>query len=171
MAMKSSLVEAFHVQIQAEFQSAYVYLGMTAWFTENNLPGFASWMKVQWEEETTHAMKLFDFLHHRGESVVLRPLEEPSRTYSSALDVFENVRKHELAITDRINKLYALALEQIDLPSQIVLQWFINEQVEEESLVTEIVERLKLVGSDGPSVYLLDRQLASRTAGAPGTGQ
>ena len=162
MAMNQQLVDAFNAQIQAEFQSAYVYLGMAAWFTENNLPGFAQWMRVQWEEETQHAMKLFDFLHNRGERVMLRPLSAPGDTYTSALDVFEHVHQHEQSITSSINALYEHALNTKDLPSQIVLQWFINEQVEEEALVIEIIERLKLVGSDGPSIYLLDRQMATR---------
>ncbi len=164
MPMKPKLVEAFNVQIQAEFQSAYTYLAMAAWFTENNLPGFAQWMRIQWQEETMHATKLFDFLHSRGESVTLRPLTAPVKKYSNPLSVFETVRKHEMAITASINALYELALKEKDLPAQIMLQWFINEQVEEEALVMEIIERLKLVGGDGPSVYLLDRQMASRPA-------
>ncbi|MCX6140485.1 MAG: ferritin [Candidatus Kapabacteria bacterium] len=167
--MKPKLVDAFNAQIQAEFQSAYTYLGMAAWFTENNLPGFAQWMRIQWQEETMHAMKLHDFLHSRGESVTLRALVAPSKKYSSAVQVFEQVRKHEQSITASINDLYELALKEKDLPSQIVLQWFINEQVEEEALVMEIIERLKLVGSDGPSVYLLDRQMAVRPTPTTGT--
>ncbi len=166
MPMKPKLVEAFNAQIQAEFQSAYTYLGMAAWFAENNLPGFAQWMRVQWQEETMHAMKLYDFIHNRGASVTLRPLTAPAKKFTTALSVFEQVRKHELAITASINDLYELALKEKDLPAQIVLQWFINEQVEEEALVMEIIERLKLVGSDGPSVYLLDRQMATRPAPA-----
>lgn len=169
MAMKSKLVDAFNTQIRAEFQSAYTYLAMAAWFTENNLPGFAQWMRIQWQEETMHAMKLHDFLHSRGESVTLLALAAPVKKYSSAVQVFEQVRKHEQSITSSINNLYELALNEKDLPSQIVLQWFINEQVEEEALVMEIIERLKLVGSDGPSVYLLDRQMAVRPAPAAGT--
>ena len=170
MPMKPKLVDAFNIQIQAEFQSAYTYLGMAGWFTENNLPGFSQWMRIQWQEETLHAMKLHDFLHSRGESVTLRPLTAPPKKYTSAVQVFEQVRKHEQNITSSINDLYELALKEKDLPSQIVLQWFINEQVEEEALVMEIIERLKLVGSDGPSVYLLDRQMSSRTMPADGSG-
>jgi len=163
MAMKTNLVQAFHTQIQAEFQSAYVYLSMAAWFTENNLPGFATWMRVQWEEETQHAMKLVDFLHNRGEAVVLHAIASPTATYSSPLDVFERVREHEQKITASINALYELSLQEKDLPSQIVLQWFINEQVEEEATVVDIIERLRMVGSDGPSIYLFDREMGSRT--------
>lgn len=163
MAMKTNLVEAFHTQIQAEFQSAYVYLSMASWFTEHNLPGFAQWMRVQWEEETQHAMKLVDFLHNRGEAVVLHAIASPTATYESPLDVFERVREHEQKITSSINALYELSLQGKDLPSQIVLQWFINEQVEEEALVVDIIERLRMVGSDGPSIYLFDREMGTRT--------
>lgn len=163
MAMKTNLVQAFHTQIQAEFQSAYVYLSMASWFTENNLPGFATWMRVQWEEETQHAMKLVDFLHNRGEAVVLHAIASPTATYASPLDVFERVREHEQTITSSINALYEMSLQEKDLPSQIVLQWFINEQVEEEATVVDIIERLRMVGSDGPSIYLFDREMGTRT--------
>lgn len=162
MSMKDKLVDALNEQIQAEFQSAYLYLSMASWFTENSLQGFAHWMRIQWHEETMHATKLYDFAHGRGASVTLLSLDAPERRFKNAVEVFETVRKHELAITARINTLYDLAVHEKDLPLQIVLQWFINEQVEEESQVIEIIEHLKMVGSDGPSIFLLDRQMASR---------
>lgn len=166
--MQPKLVVALNDQIRAEFQSAYHYLAMSAWCVEHNLPGMAHWMRMQWQEETMHATKLFDFLHHRGAAAHLQALEEPRREYASALDVFEHVRHHEQMITARINDLYDLAVAERDRPLQIILQWFINEQVEEEASVTEIVERIRLVGSDGPSIYLLDRELAQRAAPAAG---
>lgn len=166
--MQPKLVGALNEQIRAEFQSAYVYLAMSAWCAEHNLPGMAHWMRMQWQEETMHATKLFDFMHHRGASATLLALEQPRRDYASALDVFEHVRQHEQMITGRINDLYDLAMEERDRPLQIILQWFINEQVEEESQVAEIIERIRLVGTDGPSVYLLDRELAQRPAPAAG---
>ncbi len=162
MAMKEKLVDAINEQIQAEFQSAYLYLSMASWFTDSSLQGFAHWMRIQWHEETMHAMKLYDFVHGRGASVTLLQIEAPQRKFKNAVEVFELVRKHEVAITERINVLYELAVQEKDLPLQIVLQWFINEQVEEESQVIEIIEHLKMVGSDGPSIFLLDRQMASR---------
>jgi ferritin len=162
--MKAKLVKAINEQIQAEFESAYLYLSMSAWCTENNYPGFAHWLKTQWQEETLHATKLYDFLHSRAASVHLQQIKEPARTFTSPLAVFEAVRKHEISITDRINKLYELALAEKDYPLQIVLQWFINEQVEEEANVIGIIDQLRMIGSDGPAVYLLDRQLASRPA-------
>ena len=168
MAVKPKLVTAINSQIQAEFQSAYHYLAMAAWFEENNLSGFAHWMNLQWQEETAHAMKLFRFLHDRGGIVTLETIDAPTATYSSPLDVFESVRDHERSITERINDLYEFAVQEKDLPLQIVLQWFINEQVEEEAVVEGIVDRLKLIGGDGPSIYLLDRQLGGRAQAGPG---
>jgi ferritin len=167
--MQSRLVQAINEQIQAEFESAYIYLAMSAWCAERNLPGMAHWMRMQWQEETMHATKLYDFLLSRGDSAQLLSIKEPRRTYASAIELFEAVRQHEQYITGRINDLYDLALEERDRPLQIVLQWYISEQVEEEAQVAEIVERLRLVGTDGPSIYLLDRELAQRAAPtAPG---
>lgn len=164
--MQARLAKALNEQIQAEFQSAYIYLAMSAWCAERNLPGMAHWMRMQWQEEKMHASKLFDFLLSRGASAHLLALAEPRKDYASATDVFEQVQHHEQYITSRINDLYDLAIEERDRPLQIVLQWFISEQVEEEAQVAEIVERLRLVGTDGPSIYLLDRELAQRAAPA-----
>jgi len=169
--MKEKLANAINDQIQAEFQSAYLYLAMSAWCAEANLPGCAHWLRLQWQEETMHATKLFDFIHSRGGSAHLKDLKEPKRTYGSLVEVFESVRVHEQHITALINGLYELAVAEKDYPLQIVLQWFINEQVEEESQVMELIERLKMVGSDGPSIYLFDRQLATRTLQLPTSGQ
>ncbi len=168
MPIKPKLAEAINDQIQAEFQSAYQYLAMAAWFEENNLSGFSHWMRLQWQEETGHAMKLFTFLHDRGGVVKLQAVNVPDTTWNSPLEVFEDVQRHEQMITERINTLYELAVTEKDLPTQVVLQWFINEQVEEEAVVDGIIDRLKLVGSDGPSIYLLNQELGSRSADGAG---
>lgn len=118
-----------------------------------------------------HATKLFDFVHSRGGSAHLKTLTEPRREYATLADVFAHVREHELYITSRINDLYELAVNEKDYPLQIVLQWFINEQVEEEAQVIEIIERLKMIGSDGASIYLFDSQLANRPAPATPSAQ
>jgi len=167
--MNATLAEAINEQIRAEFHSAYVYLAMSAWAAENNLPGTAHWLRMQWQEETMHAAKFFDFMHSRNASVHLLAIDEPTRSYASLHDIFEQVRHHEQSITERINVLYDKAVEHRDRPLQILLQWFVNEQVEEESQVNGIIDQLKLVGSDGPSVFLLDRQLAVRPAPQPPT--
>jgi ferritin len=126
-------------------------------------------MMLQWQEEIQHAMKLYTFLQSRGGVVHLQALAEPVAAYQSPLQCFQEVLAHEQAVTQRINDLYEQAQQQKDLPLQIVLQWFISEQVEEESMVNEVLDRLTLIGADGPSIYLLDRQLATRIA-APSTG-
>lgn len=163
MSIRPKLAEAVNNQIQLEFQSSYLYLAMSAWFTQNNLPGCAHWMQMQWQEETVHAMKLYKFLHDRGGKVRLQGITAPEHAFTSALEVFKQVQHHEELITAAINDLYELAVQEKDLPLQVVLQWFINEQVEEESQVADIIDQFSLIGTDGPSVYLLDRQLASRT--------
>lgn len=168
MPMKTSLIEAVNEQIRNEFQSAYLYLAMSAWFTHKNLPGFAHWMKIQWEEETGHAMKLFQFVHDRGGIVILKLLEAPAIQYDSPTTLFEEVLRHEQQVTADINDLHDLAVKERDLPLQIILQWYITEQVEEEAHVEEILGKLKYLGADGPSLYLLDRHLAARTV--PGKG-
>ena len=168
MAIKPKLADAINDQIQAEFQSAYQYLAMAAWFEENNLSGFTHWMRLQWQEETAHAMKLFTFLHDRGGVVKLQSINVPDASWGSPLEVFEDVQKHEQRITERINDLYELAVQEKDLPTQVVLQWFINEQVEEEAVVDGIIDRLKLIGSDGPSIYLLNRELGARSGDSAG---
>lgn len=119
---------------------------------------------MQWREEIQHAMKLFTFLHDRGGEVLLQGLAAPTASYESPLHCFEEVLAHEQYITERINNLFELAQREKDLPLQVVLQWYINEQVEEEAQVMEVLDRLKLVGTDGPSIFLLDRQLAERSA-------
>ncbi|MFZ9870469.1 MAG: ferritin [Candidatus Kapaibacteriota bacterium] len=165
MPITPAVVEAINNQIQAEFQSAYQYLAMSAWFHENNLPGCAHWMNIQWQEETAHAMKLFGYVHDRGGAVTLQAITAPEHTYASPLDVFRAVREHEAWITSRITELYDIAVAHRDLPLQIMLQWFISEQVEEEAVVDSIIERLQMIGGDGPSIYLLDRELGGRPGG------
>ena len=168
--MKKNLIDAVNEQIRNEFQSAYLYLAMSAWFTRKNLPGFAHWMHMQWEEETMHAMKLFDVLHARGGEVTLKPLDAPEINYASTLALFEEVLKHEQGVTSDINELHDLAVKEKDLALQITLQWYITEQVEEEAQVEEIIGKLKIIGSDGPSIFLLDGQLAARTSPAQKPG-
>jgi len=164
MSMKSSLVDAVNEQIRNEFQSAYLYLAMSAWFKSKNLPGFAHWMHLQWEEENMHAMKLFGVLHDRGANVTLKPLDAPAINYDTPLALFEDVLEHERGVTKDINDLHDLAVKERDLAMQITLQWYITEQVEEEAQVEEIIGKMKILGSDGPSLFLLDQQLASRPA-------
>jgi ferritin len=149
-------------QIQAEFQSGWLYLALAGQFEEKNLDGFAHWMKMQWKEEQEHAMKFYDHLVNRDGKVELYALEKPRVEGDNVAEIFESVLKHEQYITKRINKLYDLAGEENDNPLRVLLQWFIDEQVEEEANALNILEKIKMVGEDGTSLYLLDRELGQR---------
>jgi len=154
---------AMNEQIKNELFSAYLYLSMAAFFEEKNLPGFAHWMRVQAQEEQVHAMKFYDFIHDRGGKVTLLPLEQPKTEWKSALDAFNDAYAHEQLVTSMINKIYEIALEEKDYPSQIMLQWFIDEQVEEEKNASDIVEQLKRIEERGTAILMLDHELRKRS--------
>lgn len=158
--------DAMNEQIQAELYSAYIYLGMAAYYDAVNLPGFAHWMRLQTQEEMAHAMKFYHFIYDRGGSVVLQAIEQPSSEYDSPLAAFEETLAHEQKVTARIHDLYALAVEEKDYASQSFLQWFVDEQVEEEKTASEIVEQIKMIQDSKMGLFMLDRQLAGRQAEA-----
>jgi len=162
--MNKKLLDEMNVQINKEMYSGYLYLAMAAHFEEENLSGFANWMTVQAEEELEHAMKFFKFLPEAGGKVILDTIEKPDSDFGSPQKVFEQVLKHEQYVTSRIHLLYKLAVETREYPTQIFLQWFVNEQVEEEKNATEILENLKLAGESGNALLMMDRALAQRRA-------
>ena len=135
------------------------------------MPGMAKWMRVQSEEEHTHAMRLFDHVISRGGSVVLQPIEKPVTKFKSPLAAFEASLGHERKVTSAINKLYAMAQAEQDYPSQVMLQWFINEQVEEEKNVGTVIDQLRMAGDSPSALLMLDQMLGSRTEGADGNPQ
>ena len=161
--------EAINQQINAELYSAYLYLSMSSYFKSVNLAGFANWMKIQAQEEVTHAMKFYDYLIERGGRATMLPIDAPKTTWSSPLSVFEETYKHEQKVTGLINNLMNLALAEKDHASVNMLQWFIDEQVEEESSADEIVQKLKLVGDRGSGLFMLDQQLGQRVFTPPST--
>jgi ferritin len=161
--MLSNAVEkAINDQIKNELYSAYLYLSMSAYLESANLSGMARWMRLQRDEEMAHAMKFFDYVYDRGGRVVLQAIDQPPAEFGSPLDVFEKALAHEQKVTGLINQIYDLAVKENDYPSQIELQWFITEQVEEEKSAGDIVELLKVIGDHGPSVIMVDRQLGAR---------
>ncbi|MDQ3987529.1 MAG: ferritin, partial [Actinomycetota bacterium] len=137
---------AMNEQLAKELQSAYVYLGMSAYCESVNLPGFAEWLRVQFQEELDHAMRFYNFVIDRGGKVRLNALDEPSVDFSSPLEVFEQALKHEQAVTQSIHELYELVDNERDYASQAWLDWFATEQVEEEKNVGQIVDSLKMIG-------------------------
>jgi ferritin len=162
MRLDKKLEQAMNEQVTKEFQAAYLYLAMAAWCEERNFDGFARWMRVQAKEETSHALKIFDFVLDRGGSVALGAIAEPKATWKTPLAVFEAAAKHEAAVSASILSIYETAGKAKDYSSQIMLEWFITEQVEEEKTSTTIVEHLRRAGDSSAALMMLDRQLGER---------
>lgn len=162
--IKNKMVDAFNKQINAEMYSSYLYLSMAAWFEAKNLKGMAQWMRVQAQEESGHAMKFFDHLVERGGTVVLAEIAAPAATWTSSLGAFEEAYKHECEVTRLIHGLADLAAGEHDHASAVFLQWFVSEQVEEESAADEIVQKLKMVGEHRNGLFMMDRALGERKA-------
>ncbi len=154
--------KAINDQINAELYSAYLYLSMVAYFEDENLPGMATWMTAQAQEEVAHAMKFFDYINERGGRVILEAIEKPDIEWGSPLAVFEAAYKHEQYVTGRINDLVDIAEEVKDRATFNFLQWYVEEQVEEESSADEIVQKLKRIGDKSGMLYMLDKELGGR---------
>ena len=160
--MKGAVKEAINEQIKHEFYSAYLYLSMAGSFEVANLTGFAHWMREQAKEEMNHAMKFFDFLLDRGDQARLQAIDAPPYAFRSPLDTFEQALEHEKEVTSLIHDLYGIAVRENDYAAQVMLNWFVAEQVEEEKSATEIVERLRMAGEDSAALLLLDAELRER---------
>ena len=154
---------ALNSQLNAELYSSYLYLSMNAYFKSVNLDGFANWMYYQAQEELEHAMKFYDFIIQRGGNVQLQQIEAPPSEWSSPLAVFEATLKHEQKVTGLINDLVDVANEERDHATNIFLQWFVSEQVEEEENVGGVLEQLKLMGDAKGGLFMIDRELAKRS--------
>jgi ferritin len=162
MKLSKKMEAAINEQVNAEFYSSYLYFSMALYFEQANLKGFANWMHMQAHEEWRHGKKLVDYLVERGAAPNLKAITKPPATWRSPLSVFLDSLKHEQKVTVMINKLYDLAKKEGDHATEIALQWFVSEQVEEESSVSEIVERLKLAGDKGHALLIVERELAMR---------
>jgi len=160
--LSDKMLEALNKQVKEELFSAYLYLSMSGHFESVNLHGFANWMRCQTQEEIVHAMKIFDFINERSGQVALQPLKGPDTSWDSPLAAFEAAYKHECYITGCIGKLVDLAREVGDHATESFLQWFVNEQVEEEASTDEVVQQLKLAGDSGHALLMLDRELGQR---------
>ena len=161
--LSDKVLDALNNQLHMELESAYVYLGMSAYFESEGLPGMAAWMRRQFDEEQQHAFKFYNFILDRNAKVQLKKLEGPATSYSSPIDVFESALGHEQKVTASINRLYELVAKEKDFASQALLDWFATEQVEEEKTVGQIIDDLKRIGNDGNGLFLLDKDLGTRT--------
>ncbi len=160
--ISQKIQDAFNEQVNAEIYSSYLYLSMAAYFESINLNGFASWMRVQAQEELVHGMKFFDFICERGGTVALKPIAGPPTRWESPLVAFQEAYKHEQKVTSLINDLVDLSLNEKDHASNAFLQWFVTEQVEEEASVDKVVQRLKLAGDQGGGLFMIDKELETR---------
>lgn len=160
--LSEELQDAINEQINKELYSGYLYLSMSAYCEAENLPGFAGWMRVQAQEEVAHAMRFFDYVNARGGRVVLKAIEMPPPIWKSPTEMFDQVLEHERKVTGMINRLYELAVEENDYATQMELQWFVTEQVEEEESAGQVVTQLKRVGEQPMGLLMLDRQLGER---------
>ncbi len=156
------VLDKMNAQVTHEMASAYLYLSMAAYFESVNLPGFAHWMRVQFAEEQGHAMKFLEYILDRGEKVCLGPIEQPQADFASPVEVFEKTLAHEKKVTGLILSIYEAARAENDVASQIFLQWFVSEQVEEEKNASDILDMLKKIGPSVGSLYQLDHRLGKR---------
>ncbi len=158
--MESELNE----QVNKEFYSAYLYLAMSAYCTKIGLPGFAHWMRLQYEEENLHVTKMYDYILDQGGEVQLKAIEEPPKEYGTPIEIFEATLEHEQFVTKSIHNLMSLAVEERDYATQAFLQWYVTEQVEEEANVQDILNPLRMVGSDKGGLMMIDQKLGGRPA-------
>lgn len=169
--ISKSLTKAINIQINKELFSEYLYRAMSAWFAKENLDGFANWMEVQAQEEHFHAMKLFNYLLERGGEVELMAIEKPAKNFKSPVAAFKAALEHEQFITKSINELMDMAIKEKDHASKSFLEWYVDEQVEEESTADKIWSQLKMIGDNMHGVMMLDREMAGRTYTPPAEGE
>ena len=162
-----TVITGMNDQIAMEFHAAYLYLSMSAYFESQNLPGFAGWMRQQYQEEVTHALRFLDFLQESGEKVELQSIPKPGGAFKGPLDVMKKALAHEKKVTASITKLYEMAQKERNYPAQLMLQWFITEQQEEEKMASDIIAKLELVGDNGPALLMMDREMGSRGSTEP----
>jgi len=160
--LSKAVQDAINEQIKNELYSAHQYLSMSAYCESATLPGFAHWMRAQAQEEREHAMKFYDFLLNRNGRVVLQAIEQPVVDFGSPVEIFEQALEQEQKVTAQINELYGLMTRENDYASQAFLQWFLTEQVEEEKNVRDVLETLKMIGDEGETLFLFDRELGKR---------
>jgi len=165
--LSNKMVKALNKQINNEIYSAYLYLSMSAYSTFKGLKGFANWFMVQYQEEMTHAMKIYDYVNDQGRQVKLMTIAQPPTEFGSPLEMFEKTLEHEKFVTKCINDLVNLAVREKDHATNIFLQWFVTEQIEEEANDNEIISKLKLVGNEGNGLFMIDKELATRVFTLP----
>lgn len=165
--INSEVSKVLNEQVNKEFFSAYLYLSMSAYFSDLGLAGFANWMRIQAQEEQAHAMLVYDYLISQNEKVILEQLEKPQYSWDGPLNAFEKVLDHEKFITESINNILTVAEKNRDRATMSYFLWFIDEQVQEEATAQDLIAKLKLIAEDKTALFLLDKDLATRVFTPP----
>ena len=161
--ISKNLQTAIVEQLNKEFHSAYIYLGMSAYCSQEGFNGASSWFLVQYQEEVAHGMKMFKYLEDQNAEITLPEIKGVKVKYKSLLDVFKKSLAHEQTMTKNLNNLSDIAMKEKDHATYNLLQWYVTEQVEEEATVSEIIDHITLVGDSGYGLYTIDKELAART--------
>jgi len=170
--ISKKMAKALNEQINKEIYSAYLYLAMSSYSDSIGLKGFANWFMVQYKEEMEHAMRFYHYVQEQGEQVKLMAIDKPPATFTSPLSMLRKTLEHEKYVTKRIHALVDLAIKEKDHATQIALQWFVTEQVEEEASAGEILDKLKLVGKQASGLFMIDKDLSARAfTPSLGTGE
>lgn len=167
--LKEEIANALILQLNKEFQSSYIYLGMSAYASKIGLNGSANWFLIQYQEEVAHAMKMFKYLEDQDVAVTLPEIKKANVEFKSILDTFKKALAHEESMTNNLNELSDLSMKSKDHATYNMLQWYVTEQVEEESTLNTIIDKIKLVGDDGYGIYAIDQELATRVFVDPTT--
>ena len=165
--LSKKMEKALNEQINKEMYSAFLYMSMSAHSTNIGLPGFANWFMVQYKEEMEHAMKIYDYVNNQGGKVKLMTIDEPSSDFIDPMDMFKRTLKHEQFVTKCINELVDLSINEKDHATQIFLQWFVTEQIEEEGNDNDIISKLELAGTKGNGLFMVDKELSTRVYNPP----
>jgi ferritin len=160
--LSKKMEKALNEQINKEMYSAFLYMSMSAQSTNIGLPGFANWFMVQYKEEMEHAMKIYDYINNQGGKVKLMAIDEPLSDFKDPMDMFKRTLKHEQFVTKCINELVNLSIKEKDHATQIFLQWFVTEQIEEEGNDNDIISKLELAGTKGNGLFMVDKELSTR---------
>lgn len=165
--LSKKMEKALNEQINKEIYSAYLYMSMSAHSTDIGLSGFANWFMVQYHEEMEHAMKIYDYVNDQGGKVILMTIDQPPSNFRDPMDMFKKTLKHEQFVTKSINDLVDLAIKEKDHATQIFLQWFVTEQIEEEGNDNDIIAKLELAGDKGNGLFMIDKELGTRVYTPP----
>ena len=160
--LKEEVANALIIQLNKEFQSAYIYLGMSAFASKKGLAGCANWFLIQYQEELAHAMKLFKYLEDQQVSITLPEIKKVGVEFKSILDTFKKALAHEISMSTNLNELSDLSMKAKDHATYNMLQWYVTEQVEEEATLNTIIDKMKLIGDNGYGLYVIDQELATR---------